>query len=108
MEHLTDDEDEDTHAQPERELTLSTGAILGIFLGLVLLCGGFFGFGYKMGSHKPSPPADAAVIDATPATGTNFNAFKPAAGSPAGNSTAVTAAPPTTASATPAPENETP
>ena len=37
----------------ERELTLGTGVILGIFLALVVLCGAFFGFGYKMGSRQP-------------------------------------------------------
>jgi cell division septation protein DedD len=107
MDHLLDDEEQDTPAQPEHELTLSTGSILAIFLGLVLLCGAFFGFGYKMGSHKPSPPADAAVIEATPATGTNFSSFKPAAGSPASSPAPVAAA----AVPTPAPppaETDTP
>jgi cell division septation protein DedD len=100
MDHLLDDEEQDTPAQAEHELTLSTGAILGIFLGLVLLCGAFFGFGYKMGSHKPAPVADATVIEATPATGTNFNAFKPAAGSPAGGSAPVAAPAPVAVPAT--------
>jgi len=111
MQHLTDDEEVDTAAPSEHELTLSTASILGIFLGLVLLCGAFFGFGYKMGSHKQSPPADAAVIESVPATGTNFNSFKPAAGSPVGGSAPVAAAPAAAppAKATSAPdEAETP
>jgi DedD protein len=81
-------ENDDEFARGDRELTLSTGAILGIFLGLVLLCGLFFGFGYKMGSRKTAPPADteALGIAAVPAEPTaNFNTFKPAAGSPAGS-----------------------
>jgi DedD protein len=82
------DEDDERHEHGERELTLSTGAILGIFFGLVLLCGAFFGFGYKMGSHKTSAPVEAAITDANPASTTNFSAFKPAAGSPAGGSSA--------------------
>jgi cell division septation protein DedD len=107
MNHLLDDEEMDTPAQPEHELTLSTASILGIFFGLVLLCGAFFGFGYKMGSHRTAPPADAAVIEATPATGANFSAFKPAAGSPAGSPAPV----PPVAVTTPAPaptETDTP
>jgi DedD protein len=31
------------------EITLSTASLLGIFFGLVLVCGVFFGFGYSMG-----------------------------------------------------------
>lgn len=83
MNHLLDDEDE---ATTERELTLSTGAILAIFVGLVLLCGGFFGFGYKMGSHKAAPIVDVPIAENTPTPSTNFNSFKPAAGSPSGAS----------------------
>jgi DedD protein len=91
MRHLLDEEDEQQE-QAERELTLSTGAILGIFVGLVLLCGAFFGFGYKMGSHKTSAPIEAAITTGDPASTTNFNAFKPAAGSPAGGSSSAVAA----------------
>ena len=39
MNYLLDDDDVVTRA--EREFTLSTGSILGIFFGLVLLCGLF-------------------------------------------------------------------
>ena len=70
----------------ERELTLSTGVILGIFLALVVLCGAFFGIGYKMGSHQPVPLGAAANSDGTqPSTGL-FRGFKPAAGSPMASS----------------------
>lgn len=78
MDHLL--ETDDTARQ--RELTLSTGSILALFLGLVLLCGLFFGLGYNLGSHKspsaavaPTPAAQPA--DAAPAA--NFNSFRPAA-----------------------------
>ena len=57
MNSLLDDDEEDL--KRERELTLNTGVILGIFLVLVLLCGAFFGFGYKMGSHKAAAPVVA-------------------------------------------------
>lgn len=81
------DEDDDLGGGREREVTLSTGAILGIFFGLVLLCGLFFAFGYNMGSHKASAPTDTADLPANGSSSSaNFNTFKPAAGSPASSS----------------------
>lgn len=85
------DNDERTHQRSDRELTLSTGAILGIFFGLVLLCGLCFGVGYNMG--RKSLPAPLALNDAASepiADGTG--ATKPSAGSPVDGS-AVTPAP---------------
>lgn len=74
-------EDDDAARQSEeRELTLNTGTILGIFVALVVLCGAFFGFGYKMGSHRSTPPEVIAAN--TNDADTNFTDFKPAAGSP--------------------------
>jgi DedD protein len=43
---LDTEEEEETTA---REITLSTASLLGIFFGLVLVCGVFFGFGYSLG-----------------------------------------------------------
>jgi DedD protein len=43
---LDAEEEEETTA---REITLSTATLLGIFFGLVLVCGVFFGFGYSLG-----------------------------------------------------------
>lgn len=43
----------------ETELTLGSGTLLGIFLGLVLLCGLFFGMGYSFGHRTPGPSASA-------------------------------------------------
>ena len=87
------DEDEDD-LKRERELTLSTGMILGIFLALVLLCGAFFGFGYKMGSHETAPVITAAAADGTQPESDTFNGFnKPSAGSPAGSNAAANAEP---------------
>jgi cell division septation protein DedD len=78
------DDDDDDLKRMDRELTLSTGMILGIFLALVLLCGVFFGFGYKMGSHTKAPlPANAASSDSSGPATAAFSTFKPAAGSPA-------------------------
>ena len=89
MSHLLDDDDDDLHGrQNHRELTLSTGSVLGIFFGLVLLCALFFAFGYNMG-HRSAPPVVAASDTSdTPSNSANFSAFKPAAGSPAGHSPA--------------------
>jgi len=105
MDHLLDDE-EDAITHHERELTLSTGAILGIFFCLVLLCGGFFGFGYKMGSHKAAPIVDVPIAENTPTPSANFNSFKPAAGSPSSNSSS--APTPSPAPATVPPVVDTP
>ena len=79
MNSLLDDDEEDL--QRERELTLSTGVILGIFLALVVLCGAFFGLGYKMGSRGPVPMTAAEAGGTQPSSGL-FSGFKPAAGSP--------------------------
>jgi cell division septation protein DedD len=74
---IDSDNDFDREENGDRELTLSTGAILGLFLGLVLLCGAFFGFGYKMGSHKPAP-----ILAAEPATSpADFSGFQPSGAS---------------------------
>jgi cell division protein FtsN len=69
----------DTEEEEERkpsEITLSTASLLGIFFGLVLVCGVFFGFGYSMGrgseAHitmpvSPAPdPAETVAAQNTP------------------------------------------
>lgn len=100
-EHI--DEDDPGLARGDRELTLSTGSILGIFLGLVLLCGLCFGFGYNMGRKSlPTPLAlngstpDSTLPnnDAPPSDTPSSGAAKPAAGSPADNASAPAATPP--------------
>lgn len=48
----------------EPEITLSTTSLLGLFLGLVLICGVFFGFGYSVGRHS----AASAAINTTSST----------------------------------------
>lgn len=88
MNSLLDDKEYDDDPPADRELTLGTGTILAIFFGIVLLCGAFFGFGYKMGSTKPVQPVIAAAPETSTTPSTNFNSFKPAAGSPIGSSPA--------------------
>ena len=87
--------EEDGLPRKERELTLSMSAILGIFFGLVLICGLFFGLGYNMRGRQISA---AANVDPDAENGTNpaFNNFKPAAGSPAGSKPVVVLAPDST------------
>ncbi len=66
----------------EREISLGTSTILGIFFALALVCAIFFGFGYTMG--RKSSPSPAAVIPAAPeASSDSFKSFKPAPGNPA-------------------------
>lgn len=81
MDHLIDDEELPHH---ERELTLSTGSILAIFLGLVVLCGAFFGFGYNMGRKSAPTPlslSDVAPAAEQPSASPVTTVSKPAAGS---------------------------
>ena len=63
----------------DREISLGAPAILGIFFALVLLCAGFFGFGYTMG-RKSAQSATADTAAANADTSSNGSA-KPAAGS---------------------------
>jgi DedD protein len=105
MSRLLDD-DQDELRERDRELTLSTGAILAIFLGLVLLCAVFFGFGYNLGRKStavPNAPLPAAANDTEPAGTTNssFDNFKPSPSSPSASSS--TAAVSTTAPPAPRP-----
>ena len=60
---LDTEEEEETTA---REITLSTASLLGIFFGLVLICGVFFGFGYSMG-RGTGQGAQAASLGTGPA-----------------------------------------
>ena len=104
MSRLLDD-DQDDLRERDRELTLSTGAILAIFLGLVLLCAVFFGFGYNLGRKStavPSAPLPAVANDAEPAgTGSSsFDTFKPSPSSPSAQSSTTTAPAPTPAATT--------
>jgi cell division septation protein DedD len=94
---LLHQDDEHDQEAPEREVTLSTGALLGIFAGLVLLCALFFALGYSVRGRQTVRPMIATTAENTPSSNTNFNTFKPAAGSPAFGSGASTrpVAPPT-------------
>ena len=55
--------------EDDREITLGTRSLLGIFFGLVLICGIFFGLGYSVGrvSESARGPSEADTT-APPAT----------------------------------------
>lgn len=53
-------------SQGESEITLGMASLLGIFFGLVLVCGVFFGFGYSIG-RRGQQPVPAAGAEAAPA-----------------------------------------
>jgi DedD protein len=60
------------HEEVDSEITLSATTLLGIFFGLVLVCGVFFGFGYSTGRRGADPsttntPAANALTSPTPA-----------------------------------------
>jgi DedD protein len=69
--------------EQDREISLSTTTILGIFFALALLCAVFFGFGYSMGRKSAQPVNGAAEVT----TRSENNSSKPAPGSPASPST---------------------
>jgi DedD protein len=102
MRSLLDDiEEEETTA---REITLSTASLLGVFFGLVLICGVFFGFGYSLGrgteqgaqaaSLGTGPGASAAQADETTAAANQPPPSPPAAPSEDDTDAPAKAAPP--------------
>jgi len=79
-----DDDLDERNGRQDREITLGTTMILGIFLALAVLCAIFFGFGYSMG-HKSVAASPPSAPDAQ--NGNTFAGFKPAAGNPIGGAT---------------------
>jgi DedD protein len=66
----------------DREISLGTTTILGIFFALALICAVFFGFGYTMGRRSAQPPAGSAE----PVASTSSTTSKPSPGSLASTS----------------------
>ncbi len=88
MNHLRDTDVFDDHATSDREISLGTPTILGIFFVLALMCACFFGAGYTMGrkSFQTATPTETPV--------TAFaSAPKPTADSPASSSAPAVKAP---------------
>lgn len=69
-------DDDEEYGERDREISLGTTFILGIFFALVLVCAIFFAFGYSMGRRSPVPASGAAA----PVAETNVS--KPASGVP--------------------------
>ena len=59
--YTNEDDTNETSDSPEREISLSTASVLGIFFALALVCAIFFGFGYTMGRRSGAPVAAATV-----------------------------------------------
>jgi len=80
--YFDDEEDEPERPRSDTELTLGSGALLAIFLGLVLICGLCFGLGYAVGHRTSGPaaanPAQTAAPDQEPLQG-NSSIPKPSA-----------------------------
>lgn len=72
--------------EQDREISLSTTTILGIFFALALLCAAFFGFGYSMGRKAAQPVASRGEVT----TRSENSGSKPAPGSPASPATSST------------------
>ena len=64
----------------DREISLGTPTILGIFFILALVCAAFFGFGYSMG-RKSTQTAQLVIPPSGASPALSANATKPSAGS---------------------------
>lgn len=56
----------------DREISLGTSTILGIFFALALVCAAFFGLGYSMGRKSAQVAVAAPASEKTDATFSNF------------------------------------
>ncbi len=78
LDNSDDDIEDDRRGRKDREITLGTTVVLGIFFALAVLCAVFFGFGYSVGAKRSTPQINAAG-EAVPAS-TFSNFLKPAPG----------------------------
>ena len=86
----------------DREITLGTMTILGIFFALAVLCAAFFGFGYTTG-RKAAPTSYTPA----PVLSGNATGLKPSAGNTLGSDTPLPP-PPSTAITVPVQPDPTP
>ncbi|HUZ93912.1 MAG TPA: SPOR domain-containing protein [Edaphobacter sp.] len=75
------EEDEDDPMGRDREMTLGTSFIVGIFFALVLICAIFFAFGYSLGKRSALPASGVAAPATSQDTGSS--SAKPSSGIPA-------------------------
>jgi DedD protein len=83
-----EEEFESLNRRRDTELTLSSFSLLGIFFGLVLLCGLFFGIGYEVGRHSASQPTAAIQLPTAisrPFSSLGSSSSKPSASAPTGS-----------------------
>jgi cell division septation protein DedD len=72
-----DEEPEPEQSRRDTELTLSSMTLLGIFFGLVLLCGLCFGLGYTLGRHGSRQPLTAGQSSSGAQTTLQANISRP-------------------------------
>jgi DedD protein len=77
-----DMEEDDEPVGRDREMTLGTSFIVGIFFALVLICAIFFAFGYSLGRRSALPASGVSAPAASSDTSTGGSASKPASGVP--------------------------
>ncbi|MEO6817357.1 MAG: SPOR domain-containing protein [Edaphobacter sp.] len=75
------EEEDDASLERDREMTLGTSVIIGIFFGLILICAIFFAFGYSLGKRSVLPASGVAAPVASQDTGSSST--KPSSGIPA-------------------------
>jgi DedD protein len=75
-----DMEEDDEPVGHDREMTLGTSFIVGIFFALVLICAIFFAFGYSLGRRSALPASGVSTPAAN--TDTSGSASKPSSGIP--------------------------
>jgi cell division septation protein DedD len=75
-------DEDDEEERKDTEITLGLGSLLGIFFGLVLLCGLFFGFGYSLG-HGHTTVQHTNPSAATPETPSTTSALTTSGSKPA-------------------------
>jgi DedD protein len=82
--HGDHDFDDERDGRRDREISLGTSTMLGIFFVLTLLLAGFFAFGYSLG-RKSALTAAGTTDDAGSGSGGNdtFKTFKPSPGTAA-------------------------
>lgn len=68
--------------EQDREISLSTTTILGIFFALALICAVFFGFGYSMGRKSGQPVAGSAEVTAESSAASKAESGSPASTTP--------------------------
>ena len=73
---------EEERETTDREISLSPGIVLGVFLALALVCAVFFGFGYSVGRRSvaastpevlATPPTVAPAVKPSPGTSSTSN-----------------------------------